>query len=342
MFSTDRMKSSRKIIVSGLVILFLIVVLIFTRHHNARQPNDFRVSSDREIVKVYLSKPGFQTVELERKKSGLWTLNGQHGVNEISLRDLLQTLDLLTARQPVSRTIVDEVNQNLDEEGIMVTVVEKKPLINLFGTVRILPMRRTAIKFEIGQDASQGQGVYARKAGSKEPYLIHLPGTEVPLSGFFINEFAYWFDPVVVDLKAAEIKRVEIEKYFPERESLIIDNQGEKWVLTANRQIVNSERISSFSLNRFLNSFEELYFEKLLVGEDSINYGEMMANTKFMQINVVDKSGKITTMDFFQKKTEESQTDPDLFFIVVNNKTLATARYFVFNRIMKSNSYFLR
>ncbi len=338
----DRIKLPRQVLLLGSAVLLLLFVFIFDWFNNPRKKNDFRVSSDSEIVKVILSPIGSEPIKLECRNNGSWTLNHEHGVNEISLRDLFQTLNLLTTRQPVSRSNVDQVNQNLDAEGITVTVVEKKSLVNLFNSIILFPIHRKALKFEIGRAAFQGSGAYARKVGSEEPYLIHVPGSEVPLSSFFSPELTYWFDPVIVDLKAGDIEKVEIQSLLPEKESLKIEIRNETWEVIANQQRVDPTRISSFSLDKFLNSFKELYFERLLMGQDSLQFAERMVRPKFKQIIVGAKSGKITTIDFYYMETVEGKTNPDLFFVVVNNKKLATARFFVFNRIMKPNSYFLR
>jgi len=338
----SRKKIFKNIIWLSVISIIVIVIASGGLFTCGGQESNFRVDSDKEIAKVILSQPQKETIILEKQKDGGWAMGQDQRVNEISIIDLTETLNKLTTRQPVSREMQDEVNQNLNLEGITVSVFVKKPLINIFNTIKAIPIRRLAKRFLIGQDAPKQEGAYMRTAGASIPYLVHIPGSKTQLTSFFSTEKVYWLDPVVVDLKADEINKIEVKNFFPERETIVIESKNSSHLLSVNQNIVSSDEISTLSLQRFLDSFEELYYEQLLLGQDSINELEKIVRPMFFQINIEDKSGNATSLDFYQKITEENANDPDRFFLVVNNQKLAIARYFVFNRIIKPSNYFIK
>lgn len=328
----------------SLTLLSIIVLLIgFDKLFDWSRPdNDFRVPSETEIVRIVLSEQGLEPVIIERQKDGSWTLNEYSSVNEISLRDLLETLNRLTTRQPASRAIKDEENLFINTSGIKVTVFEKKPLINIFNLVRLIPVRRTAKSFVVGNDSANNDGAFMRMRGAANPYLVHIPGSEISLRNFFRTDFIYWLDPVVVDLKSDEIRRISVQNNLEDDELFSLENLNDRWLFKVNQEVVSNEKISGLSLQRFLGSFEELYYERLLVGEDSIKHRGKMIEPKFMRLLVESNDGVTTSLEFFRKEKDDKSPDPDSFFLIVNGEKLSLARYFVFNRIIKSSSHFLR
>lgn len=312
---------------------------------------NFRLPQDADVVRIEMQEKNGAKLLLEKNAEGIWHVNQAFRANESAVRELLGTLRHLNVRLPVSLAEQEQVNQALDQQGVLVEVFARTHWIKLPGELRLIPRTKRVKRLLAGEDTPDGESTIMRLYRSDMPFAVHVPGVQGGLADLFNPNESLWRDPVVLSLQPRQIRRVEVRFTENEAESYAIDNQGEQLILFHGGQAVDISLIAGTRLARYLEGFTELHYEKLMTGADDSLRMQEMFSPMFLEIVVQDQQEKVTTLRFFRRKaTEEeliilatgSTADPNRFFLQVNEGEFARAQYFVFNRIMRPYSYFLQ
>lgn len=317
----------------------------------SQHDQNFRIpADDLEVGRIEMQRQNGQSLLLEQDDSGIWQVNDRFRANESAVKELLGTLRNLTVRLPVALSDQQKVNAALEREGVLVTIYARTHWIRLPGGISLIPRTKRVKRFLAGEDTPDGESTFMRLLKSDMPFAVHVPGIQGGMAGLFSTEETAWRDPVVLNLTAALIQSVEV--IFPEREtdSFTLDFSESSIQLFQGGQPVDSARIDWPRVSRFLDSFTGLHYEKLITGEDQDRLAQEMRSPHFLVIRVSDRQGKTTQMLFFHRMLQPEElkdlapgidTDPDRFFLQVNEGDFALAQYFVFSRIIRPFSFFL-
>ncbi|MBW6498486.1 MAG: DUF4340 domain-containing protein [Bacteroidales bacterium] len=312
---------------------------------------NFRLPQDADVVRLEMQKKNGESLLLAKDAEGIWHVNQAFRANESAVRELLGTLRHLNVRQPVSLAEQEQVNQALDQQGVLVEVYARTHWIRLPGDIRLIPRTKRVKRLLAGEDTPDGESTIMRLYRSEMPFAVHVPGVQGGFADLFNPNESLWRDPVVVDLQARQIRRIEVRFTENEEESFVIDNQSETPLLLHGGQAVDISLIDGTRLARYLEGFTELHYEKLMTGADNSLRMQEMFSPLFLEIVVQDQQERVTTLRFFRRKASEEElrglaagtnADPNRFFLQVNEGEFARAQYFVFNRIMRPLSYFLK
>ncbi len=312
---------------------------------------NFKIEDGADIARIEMVDQNGLLLVLEKDQNQVWWVNTDYRANEPAVRELVSTLRNLAVRLPVSLSEKDSVNKKLENEGLCVDVFVKTFWINLSPKIRFFQRLKRSKSFISGGNTPDGQSTYMRLRGSGIPFAVHVPGIQGGIGELFSASEVLWRDPVVVNLAPRQIKKIEVEFNENEQEAFLIDNQDGHPVLVQGGKAVDSLRVDGIRMNRFLESFTELHYERLLTGpEENARQNEMMM-PHFLIIRITDYAGRETTIHFFRRKAQAQaatgleaagMADPNRFYIRVNGGTFALAQYFVFNRIMRPFSYFVK
>ena len=334
----------------GLAIL-VFVILIFVRRTDIHGTVD-RFSMDGvELVTMIILQDSVQKLTLTRQESGAWLLNNQQPADGVAVKNLLSVLRNAVVERPVSTLQKEEINNLLNNHGVRVEVFRQSYWINLPGVIEVIPRKKRMHGFYIASSSEDRTTSYARLLRSEDPYEIHIPGSGSVLSQRFVTDTLAWKDPVVLSLRPAHIKQVRVYDRMIERESfeLTIRDHGIVHMKRSDGTVIEQELINKRKMDLFLRSFFGLFYEKLLSEREIMEYQLLMSGQPFMQIEVVDTSGNLTSLAFFRVDVSHASTllpiysdyDPNRFILLVNGDTYALAQYLVFNRIMRPLGYFL-
>jgi hypothetical protein len=311
---------------------------------------NFRLEENAEVVRVEMQRKTAEKLLLEKDADGIWHVNNAFRANESAVRELLGTLRHLNVRLPVSLAEQEQVNNALENDGVLVEIFARTYWINLPGDIRLIPRTKRVKRLLAGEDTPDNESTFMRLYRSRMPFAVHVPGVQGGLSDLFTLSESIWRDPVVLNLQAGQIKRVEVNFPEMESESFVIDNQGAQPVLLQNGQPIELSIAGKTRLLRYLEAFTELHYEKLMTSPDDALRQQQMVSPHFLEIGVIDHLGRVTTLRFFRRKADEAElktlaaattADPNRFYLQVNEGEFARAQYFVFNRIMRPFSYFV-
>lgn len=317
----------------------------------SERDRNFRIPEEEmEVVRIEMQDQDGELLVLEKDASGLWKLNNQFRANESAVSELLGTLRHLTVRLPVALSDQEQVNAALEQQGVLVTIYARSHWIRLPGGINLIPLTRRVLRMLAGDDTPDGESTYMRLYRSDMPFAVHIPGIEGGLADLFSTDETSWRDPVVLDLKSEQIQSVEVNFPGRESESYRIDQQPDGIHLFQNGQKVDPALVDWPKVNRYMDSFSGMHYEKLLTGEDDSFRLQEMRSPHFLEISVTDLNGQITRMHFFYREASPemltelapgTDTDPNRFFLQLNDGAFAMAQYFVFARIIRPFSFFL-
>lgn len=346
-------KSSLYFLLALVLLTFGILIYRFSeRNQSFRAAEaDFSVPATHTISKIeMMSRASEDTLLLELSESGRWMLNGGLHANELAVKDLTSALSRLRVRQPVSVAESKTINQTLDKEGVEVSVFVNAYRINL-GNLKFFPYQRRYQHFVVGNNTPDGESTFMRKLSADMAFVVYRPGFQSGVSSLFSSRLLAWIDPVVIDLGADEIASVEVTIFSDEENSYLLKNDPMRGVQVFSSNELNPadiEIVDSTRVARFLASFQNLYFERLLDEEGEKLRKELMIEQPEMKIIVESKAGIKTSLLFYPRKNPEGVSmlsadlhqDPNRFYLQINEGDYALAQYFVFNRIMRPLSFF--
>jgi len=343
-------------------ILYLIILLVAAFAiaiyllHGGRQASmqdrhrGFRIDKAQQIVRIELTSGENQPLKLELDADGIWRFNQIYKANASVIRELLGSMRQLNVLRPVALAAQDSINLLLDKVGVQVEVFARLYPIVLPGGLRLFPFNWSVRRFVVGPETKEGDGTYMRMQDSQTPFVVHIPGVKSNLSGLFSSEESIWRDPVVIDLNSEQIARIEVTYNRLPEESFVIDNRENNPRLLQNQLAIDPAHFNRDRIGRFLKSFTELYYDKLLIPPaDSVLQHELI-KPEFFEITIADHEGNSSTLVFYRRladrKTQQviapgAIADPNVFFMQVNGGHFAIGNYFVFNRIMRPLSFFM-
>ncbi len=305
---------------------------------------------EEEIVAVRLTGAEGEGVNLEIDEEGRWLLDGEFMANAPAVRDMRSVLRNLEVRRPVPFSDMGDVNAQLNDTGVEVEVFVQGHWIPLPGDRGLFPRKRKIRHFFIGEDSPGGEGSYLRHDGRDEAVEVYVPGVGGGLKKTFSPAPHIWRDPVVVDLEPSGIMRVETS-YAGDEAGFVLEQSApdEYHLYDRSGSAIDLTLIRSDRLQRYLNSFSNLYYERLLPGSAGDPPGDVISDEPYARVYILDDTGLETRLYFFRRELPDDGTlvsefrdyDPNRFYLQVNEGDFALAQYYVFHPVRRTLSYFL-
>ena len=342
---------------SGFTIAGVLLILIISSYFYGiielkSGEREFALHKDIEVTAVHIMPPEGEKIILQKDNIGQWLIDAEYRANEFAVRDLIRTIRHFEVRQPVSVAQQKLVNEKLDHEGVLVNIYVEGYLFDFFSIFGLFKTSRLYNSLIVGDNTIEPMGTLMRKVNSDNPYIVYLPGYPEGLANVFTPEKHIWFDPVVVDLEAWQIKKVKVITEEQPEESFKLkvyeDFDFYFYDLEGNR-ISDMLIIDTAKVLRFLSSFKGLYYESLLTYEAFDESEELIFPQYAFRIVIDDLFGSQYAFDAYRKyrkanlfETNEigPKYDPDRFYLELHSGKRALAQYYVFGRILRPLSFF--
>ena len=345
----------RSFIVALLLMLIItIIALFFGNIRLAFLQNDdhFNIDHNVTVSKIILTSSVEEHVTLEKVGDNEWVLNNSHTANKLAVDQLIETLRRLTVKRPVSVSNRQAVNQHLQNEGTTVEVYKQRYCLNIPFLRGLFSGHSLIRKFIIGDVADNGQANYMRMYRTANPYIVYLTGISSAFHGVFSAKEDIWHDPLVINLKAHQIQKIDVNVPGSPEESFMIHGDGMAGFRMFDNQGVEIDRslLDTVRLDRYIHSFNELAYYRLLTGESKVEAKEDRIQPSFIDIVVWRTTGESTRISCYYRpnRLQEGRlyvegllTDPNLFYMLINEEKLAIAEFYFFSRILRPRSYFL-
>ena len=351
------MKKNRIAILVTLILIIVAAALVVTNSYTTlrREVSDFSVADTASITKIFLADKKNNQVLLERDESGQWIIDGKFPAHQVKVRLFLKTLMDLKVRNPVPLAARDNVITRMSAIAKKIEIYQVVPRINLFNFVRLFPHEKNIKTYYIGDVTQDNQGTFMLMEGADEPYVVHIPGFRGFVASRFSTNVDEWRDYTVFSTQIGDILSVQVEFPMQMEESYRFDiDQDKRISLTG---LYDKQPVIGFDTLRalnFLTAFQDIRFESLLKNIlEPAFVDSVTATVPRTIITLTDRQGRVNEVKIFRKKgfadlymQEGAALEPidlDRAYALVNNgEDFVLIQYYVFDRITRQFSYFIR
>jgi len=295
----------------------------------------FTIKDTAAVGKLFLVSNDGESITAERTDSG-WMVNKQFHALPSTLNLILATLKTQTALYPVLKTAHDNVVKSLSTDGIKLEVYDRKG-----AKMKVM---------YIGGSAVNNSGTNMYLEGSKDPFVVTVPGFNGYLTSRFTTSIRDWRDRTVFNMPAAEIKSVAIT--YPGDKainSFQISRENGNITISGDPEITRSlDTPNTHRANIFLNFFTNVNCEGFLNGLPD-NDSTLRTAPKQSSIDITGMHGQRQHVDIYwmalnkrsKNFTESDQEVPDdydadrLYAVINNNHDTVVIQRFVFGKIFR-------
>ena len=277
--------------------------------------NIYAVSENTSINKVFLADRNGTTILLE-KSADNWKINDKYLVRKDAIDILLNTIRDIEIQKPVPITHIEDVIKHLSTKGVKVEIYQENKLIRVYT---------------VGGETPNQLGTYMFLQGSKEPYIMHIPGFNGYLSprygiqGSRINH-RIWRERTIFDLNFNEINNITLNHIQDPTLSFSL-NLSPIELYNSNNRIIQNNKDKRFN---FISNFKKLNCEafkedKKWKLEKSTQLHELIVNNDTLRTFLIRESKEINKEDNFNVKR---------MYATLNNGDLMLIQNYVFNKVL--------
>lgn len=294
----------------------------------------FRISSVDRISKIFLARTNGETILLEKKANGSWSVNGSYPALAGPLHTLLQTIGSQEAAYPVPANNHNSVIRSLAANSVKVEVY-------------VDGQDKSALTFFVGSEAHNYNGTYMLREGAEKPYAVAIPGFKGILNSRYSTSLKDWRSRAVFAADPASIKTIQIDYPAEPLNSFTIQQQSNKVSLQTKEAVGGSKPLNEQRVQSYVRFFKNLNCEGYLNGVHGLD--SIIASVpKRATIKMVTNNGTPQTLDVYwmplnrrsknQLSSDETPDgfDADRFYGVLTapNDTVIIQRY-VFDKVFR-------
>jgi hypothetical protein len=349
------MKKNRKFIIAVIVLGILAIVLVLTNSKSTfkRELSDFAVDDTSNVTKIFMSDKNNNTLLLTRVEPGKWLISSKYPGSKANIDLLLGTMLGLQVKETVPKAALEYVIKDLATISVKVEIYQWKYRINLFDIVRLFPHETLSKVYYVGGPIQSNRGSYMIMEHSSVPFVVYLPGLRGFVTPIYSPIEKYWRDYAVFKKSIQQIESIRMEFPSDPANSFEIKNDASMNILFIsldNNQPVAG--IDTLKVMNFLTSFRNISFEALLNDMEPHRKDSILATVPYCIISVTDTGHTTKSIKTYRKGAAPGEVDAfgkpapydlDRLYVLVNDgKDFTDAQYFVFDKILRPKSFFLR
>ena len=327
---------NKKVIQLLLVSILFIIVLFFIKTNQKSTINkelkDFAVEDTATINKIFLVDKQNNSILLEKKEE-YWLVNKESIARQDLVNILLKTILRIRVKEPVPKAAKENIIKNLAVKSTKVEIYKNNKLIRTFY---------------VGGPTMDYYGTYMILEHSKAPFIMEIPGFRGYLSTRFTTKLTDWISQMVFNVKLNKITSITVENNKNKKESFKIVQHKNNIELFN----YNGNRINKFDTSKviiYLKEFQKKNFSKYVEDIPKTWKDSIVNSTPMYIIKLENIDGEKQQIKAFSKPAwgkvdffgDVLKTDPDNFFLLLNNGDFVYAQYFSFNPIFKKISDFV-
>ena len=278
--------------------------------------NNFAVSDTSSVSKIFISDRNGTTITLTRNAKN-WVINNKYRVRKDAINTILTTINQIKIQRPVSINASDNVIKNLATTGVKIEIYTNQETPNKTYT--------------IGSSTANHLGTYMFLAGSKTPFIVHVPsfnGFLSPRYGIQGNKISEkdWRTTNIFSLKAEKIARVTLNHIqYPEKSFTLTTDSMTLLNNSGNAVSFNQEKVL-----QLLNAFKLLNCESYKDEKVNIEFAkplhELIVNNDTLRTYAIG-IGKLL-------KDKKDNFTVKRMYATLNNGELMLIQDYVFNKVL--------
>ena len=304
---------------------------------------DFAVVDTASINKIFLADKKGNTVTLERKPSGGWSVNGKYTARADVMQTLMLTLKKVDIKEPVGKKAQDNVVKRLAAEAVKCEIYQNNVLTKAYY---------------VGSATQEATGTYMilidleTMKPSAKPFVTYIPGFEGYLSTRYVTLERDWRDRTVMAYVPTDIRSVKLETpYNPEfgwELSVNGNNDYHVKMIGTGKEVPG---IDPLAVKQYLSYFQQVNFESLDMAMQQAEIDSTLKSKPINILTVTDDKGEVNKITFFNRKPKkedryngdgtEMKFDPDrMNALLSKTNDFVMVQYYIFGKMMPPAAYF--
>ena len=349
------MKKNRKFIIAVIVLGVIAIALILTNSKTTfkRALSDFAVDDTSNVTKIFMSDKNNNNLTLTRVQKDKWLVSNKYPASKANIELLLGTMMGLQVKETVPKAALENIIRDLAVIAVKVEIYQWKYRINLFDIVHLFPHEKLTKVYYVGGPIQSNQGSYMIMEHSSVPFVVYLPGLRGFVTPIYSPIEKYWRDYSIFKKTVQQIESVKMEFPSDPANSFEIKNNSNlnfRLISLTNNQPVPV--FDTLKVLNFLASFRNINFEVILNDLDPHRKDSILATTPYCIISVTDTSHTIQSIKTYRRGATPGEMDDfgnaapydrDRLYALVNDgKDFTLVQYFVFDKILRPMSFFMR
>ncbi len=269
-------------------------------------------------------------VSLEKKRPGYWTVNGKSRARQDVTDLLLETLNRITVKAPVSKSNFNTVLKGIISNGKEVSIYDQdgKVIKTLF----------------VGSSDQHHTGTYMMIKGAEIPYLMHIEGFYGFLEPRFFADYKDWVHTGIFNYsygQIASIKLTHVEE--PEASFALKALTEDQWEVHNNEGEHMLSGVDTAAVLSYVSRYKKIHFEGFEETKTEAFMDSVQSSAPQYIFEVTDVIGNVRTVKTWKKpfKGEDFdgnkiEFDLDRMYALVDNQDFVVIQYFVFDPITYS------
>jgi hypothetical protein len=349
------MKKNGKFIIAVIVLAIIAVALFITNSKTTfkRELSDFAVDDTSNVTKIFMSDKNNNNLTLTRLKPGRWIVDNKYPASKANIELLLGTMLRLQVKETVPKPAMENIIKDLATFSVKVEIYQWKYRIDFFGIVRLFPHEKLTKVYFVGGPIQSNQGSYMIMEHSTVPFVVFLQGLRGFVTPIYSPIEKYWRDYTIFKRMIQQIESVRVEFPSDPENSYEIKNDANmnvRFISLSDNQSIPV--FDTLKVMNFLTSFRNINFEALLNDMDSHRKDSILATTPYCIISLTDTGHFTNSIKTFRKGAAPGELnelgkpapfDLDRLYALVNDgKDFTLIQYFVFDKILRPKSFFIR
>ena len=348
------MKKNRYFILTVIVLAGIALILFLTNSRTTfhRAYSDFAIDDTSNVTRIFMADKNNNSLKLEKKGPGNWIVNDKYPGQKANVDMLLNTMLQLQVKQTVPRTAHNTVIRELAATAVKVEIYQWVYRINFWG-IRMFPHEKLTKVYYVGGATQNNRGSYMLMEHSSEPFVTYMPLLRGFVSPRFTPIEKYWRDYSIFKKGILEIASVKME--FPANPEFSYEvkmSPAHKLTFVSLPDQAEIRQFDTLKVMNFLAAFRNVSFEALLNDLDKQTKDSILASPPYIIITVTDTNHIVKSIKTYHKKGQPDAEDYNrqptpydldrLYALVNDGKDFTLIQYFVFDRILKTKTFFLK
>lgn len=346
------MKKNRISIIITLVLIVIAGVLMWNNRYLTTlrgDAYDFTVRDTASVTRLFFADKSGNQVVLKRTEKG-WKVNDKYDAQPVMVNNILNTLDKMRIKMPVSLASHDNVITRMAGSNTKVEVYQIVPRINLFNKIKLFPHEKRTKVFYIGDITQDNNGTYVLKEGADKAYIVHLHGFRGFVSSRFSADVEDWRDHKVFSNSVDEIASIKLEFNNDSKNDFVINTKGDyryEMQCLNDGPNINLDTIKAINL---FSSFKDARFEAFLTDITKQRRDSIINSPYLEKLTITTKDGEETVIKTYTMRInasafgyveEDWDEDPDhKYAYLEKDDELVMIQDFAFGKILKPAQYY--
>jgi hypothetical protein len=276
------------IYISLLVVLAVVAVYLYLQDQKSTLDasfSTFGLKKDQQVDSVLIRR-GNQQVKLHRE-ADQWYVNESLFARSQAIDQFFNLLEDIRVEAPAPRENRDELVEQIQAHAIHLQIYKKNQRIRDY-LVEASPNRK--------------ENTYMMVTGSRQPFLMSLPGYSQDLAPLFRANAEYWRDRTLFDYEGPELNLVQVT--YPEKPqaSFTLSYQQDRFDLKQPQTNQPGGKFSSNKAARYFSYFSNVRFHSV-ISDDRRLIDSLGKAQPYCTIEITDRQGNHRKLLTYRKSS---------------------------------------